>query len=281
MYAQLASHRFFNVSVNASLGALTFSSETFIFSENHLYGALLGIVCIFLLSIHNFKVQSDSIANINQAEYWKAKFDRKVWLLNWIRRLIHTKTEIFREDIPLPPDFRDKSIKLIFQMIYQFYIYSHRSESPTNFRIIYQEPASDAQSSTDNYLKLKYWFYGDNSKPHYADKENEERRIFSLIVDPNHPEITNLSVKAYHSKKTEIYENCTEIPFHFDGQKEHVKSLISYPLKGGDSRSVLGVITISSDHENFFLRENISDHEEYLQEFGARAVMELTAKGRR
>ena len=141
------------------------------------------------------------------------------------------------------------------------------------------KPISDAAGG-ERFLKLKYWYYSDNGNPHYAKDEAEQRKYFGLNIDPNYPERTNLPVKAYHSRTIEIFENINEIPYHYEGQKEHVKSLISYPVLGEDNRTVLGIITVSSNQENFFKCNEIEDHQEYLQEFGVRAGMELTAKNR-
>jgi len=280
MYKKLVAYRSFNVLINGGLGGVVFISETILFKNNFIYAMIIGVCAIFLLSTHTYISQSHLIGKINQSDYWKTKFKRHTWLLDSIRILIGKKIEIFREDGNVPDDFRDKSIKLILQMIYEFYKSCDLSESPQKIRIIYQEPSTGEKRNQEPYLSVKYWYYSDNNNPHYAKDENEERRCFSLNVDPNHPENINLPVKAYHSRKVEVFENSSEIPYHYDGQIQHVKSLISYPVVGEDDKTVLGVITVSSDKDNFFKKNDIPDHEEYLQEFGVRVAMELTAKKR-
>lgn len=281
MYNKLVAYRSFNVLVNGGLGGVVFFSKTILADKNSALAMFIGICAIFLLATHTYMAQSYSIEKINEAGYWKTKFKRHTWLLDSIRILIGKKIAVFRENGIIPNDFRDKSIKLILQMIYEFYKSCDLSESPQKFRIIYQEPSTETQGNQEQYLSVKYWYYSDNGNPHYAGDEGEELKYFSLNIDPNHPEKMNLPVKAYHSRKVEVFENSSEVPYHYDGQIQHVKSLISYPVVGEDDKTVLGVITVSSDQEDFFKRNKIPDHKEYLQEFGVRVAMELTAKERR
>lgn len=280
LYERLVSYRAFNVLFNGFWGMTAFVSQSSYIPQSFApLSVVAGGVSIFILSFHTYYSQSYSIAKINQAEYWKSKFAKQAWLLDTIRLLVSNKTEVFRSDETLPDRLRDKSIKLILQMIYEFYRCSAMSPNPSMFRIIYQEP-EETHNKALEYLKVKYWFYSDNGRPHYLGDEELEVKFFNLRTNPNHPENTNLPVKAYHSRKIEIFEKSNHIPYHYDGQETKIRSLISCPVLGKDGKTVLGVITIASNQDAFFKNDEIADHNEYLQEFVVRAAMELTAMKR-
>jgi putative methionine-R-sulfoxide reductase with GAF domain len=87
---------------------------------------------------------------------------------------------------------------------------------------------------------------------------------------------TTEAVKAWRNREVCIAEKESDIPYLYNQQKSKYKSIIAYPIfENNDcAKQVIGVISVTSSRNAFFIMQDIDRHKNYIEQFALRLVFE-------
>jgi hypothetical protein len=229
---------------------------------------LLYGLSVLTVATHTFFIKVTKEKRINEAVYWREKARRYSWLTSSIRELIQLKANLMRAG-PLPNDFRTQSVGKNMQLLYQFYSHYSEDHDAIGFRVALFLP-----SDNRTHLYAAYWYYSDGRRPHFQGNPTKQMELFSI------PNSRYLAVRAYRDRQTLILETAESIDYMYPGQESFIRSMIAYPIMGGDGQEIVGVITVTADRDGFFRQTEIETHREFIEEIGIRIGFELAMANR-
>lgn len=244
-----------------------------IFPENILM-LVAGGVCIVLIALHGFFVvasakdkSKDTEELDREIDFWKEELKMHKWLMCSIKELVTRKIFTYQKQGYLAgeKEHRDAVLKNI-KMLHAFYKHYKHELGPDNLmRIVLFEPSEDKK-----YLISKFYSTENNTPPTSHGKINVQK------LDFNKSKSQAVAVNSWRELSTEIAENEDEIHPNYPQQKDHIKSIIAYPVFSGGhvENDLLGILTLTSNIPDFFVRRDIKKHNDYISQFALRINFE-------
>lgn len=264
LYMKRANGFHFNVTAPAAVSCS--AAVVPILTTDYIPRIAAVVLGTLLIGSHSYLMRAVKDRMTRTAEHSRTQIRRYAWLMAVIRTRISEKTTIFLKQTDIPAGYRRTSIWRNLQVLYEFYRRYEEGETPTRIRVSFFTPAE-----ANDYLECQFWYYGDGQRPHFTNNHNQQQARFSRAGS------RSLVVKAWNSMKTEVWENSSEIDYHYQGQDQYIRSMLAYPIKGIDGSDFVGVICLCADRENFFMRRDIQSHDEFISECAARLLMEWAA----
>jgi hypothetical protein len=233
----------------------------------------LGIVATFLLPMHAYAIGRASKNQIKECEIWKkelsyyqTELSMHKWLLIAVSEMIQRKLQRFRNSAYSfdEGEFRQAVMKNL-EMLRKFY--SHFNNDPgIFFRTVFFQPSDDGK-----YLISKFYSTPNGDPPLSHDNIERQKVIFDRRTGQA------LACATWRDLSPKVAENTTEIHYNYPLQKDKIKSIIALPVFSGNpsDENFIGVITVSTNAEEFFKKSELERHKEYISEFALRIDFEF------
>lgn len=250
----------FRAVIPGIFAALAFSAK---YIKNTWFIVIAGIAT-FAIPVHTYLISKASETKLNQVDYWKTELKLHQWLLNVIKGMLLKKMGRFRKQSrPIPAEEYSNAVTANLVALREFY--SDYANDPQNhFRVTYFKPSDDGQ-----YLTTQFYANADGTPPVSHDDIDAQKKYFNRDTSPT------LAVTAWKNRDVYIAERESEITYIYSQQRSKYKSIIVCPIfENNDStKQVIGIISITSRKE-FFKKQDIDRHKNYIEQFALRLVFE-------
>lgn len=245
--------------VPAFLSGLAFSAK---FVSNFWLIFLAGMAAS-LIPIHSFLISKASETKRKEVDYYTTELRLHQWLLGVIKGMLLKKMSRFRNHSTPSPEEYSNAVLANLVALREFY--SNFAHDPrNNFRITYFKPSEDGQ-----FLRTENYTNADGVPPFTHGDIEAQRKYFDRDTS------RTLAVKAWRNREITVAENESEINYFYDQQKDKYKSILVFPVfeNNDASKPVIAIISITSTKE-FFKRQGIGWHKNYIEQFALRLVFE-------